>query len=140
MMKDVLIKIVGKQGIDDDVDTIELTTEGKMGFKDGKYLLTYDESEMIGIKGIKTTLMIKDDNTVILTRSGGMTSRLVIQKGVRNSCFYSTAQGDLLIGIFGEKVSHNFDLSGGKLDMSYTIDSNLSLISRNTVEISVKRS
>ena len=139
-MKDVIIKIVGKQGMDDDVDSIELTTVGKMGIKDGKFLLTYDESEMLGVKGVKTSLMVKDDDTVILQRSGGYMSRLVIEKGARNSCFYSTPQGDLVIGIFGENVVHNLTESGGTLNMSYTIDSNLELISRNTVEISVKRS
>ena len=140
MMKNVLIKITGKQGIGEDTDSIELTTVGKMGIKEGKFLLTYDESELLGVKGIKTSLMIKDDDTVVLQRSGGYTSRLVVQKGIRNSCFYSTPHGDLLIGIFGEAVSHNLSEKGGTVNMSYTIDSNLQLISRNSVEINVSLS
>ncbi|MBR4073592.1 MAG: DUF1934 domain-containing protein [Clostridia bacterium] len=138
MMKNVLIKITGTQGLGEETDSVELTTEGKMGIKDGKFLLTYDESELLGVKGIKTSLMIKDDDTVILQRSGGYASRLVVQKGVRNSCFYSTPHGDLSIGIFGEAVSNNLTVDGGTVNMSYTIDSNLQLISRNTVEISVR--
>lgn len=137
-MKEVLIKITGTQGLDGDTDSVELTTVGKLGIKEGQFWLTYDESEMLGVKGIKTSLMVKDDNTVILKRSGGYTSRLVVEEGVRNSCFYSTPHGDLVIGIFGESVSHNLTDEGGTLNMSYTIDSNLQLISRNTVEISVK--
>jgi len=140
MMKNVLIKITGKQGIGEDTDSIELTTVGKMGIKEGKFLLTYDESELLGVKGIKTSLIIKDDDTVVLQRSGGYTSRLVVQKGIRNSCFYSTPHGDLLIGIFGEAVSHNLSEKGGTVNMSYTIDSNLQLISRNSVEINVSLS
>ncbi len=140
MMKNVLIKITGKQGIGEDTDSVELTTVGKMGIKEGKFLLTYDESELLGVKGIKTSLMVKDDDTVVLQRSGGYTSRLVVQKGVRNSCFYSTPHGDLLIGIFGETVSHNLSENGGTVNMSYTIDSNLQLISRNSVEINVSLS
>jgi len=138
MMKNVLIKITGTQGLGDETDSVELTTEGKMGIKDGKFLLTYDESELLGVKGIKTSLMVKDADTVILQRSGGYTSRLVVQKGVRNSCFYSTPQGDLMLGIFGESVSSNLTSDGGTVNMSYTIDSNLQLISRNSVEISVR--
>ena len=133
-----MIKITGTQGLDGDTDSVELTTVGKMGVKDGQFLLTYDESEMLGVKGVKTSLMVKDEDTVVLKRSGGYASRLVVQKGVRNSCFYSTPHGDLVIGIFGENVSHNLTDSGGTLNMSYTIDSNLQLISRNSVEISVK--
>lgn len=137
-MKEVLIKIKGTQGLDGDTDSVELTTVGKMGVKEGQFLLTYDESEMLGVKGIKTSLMVKNDNTVILKRSGGYTSRLVVEEGVRNSCFYSTPHGDMVIGIFGESVSHTLSDKGGTVSMSYTIDSNLKLISRNTVEISVK--
>ena len=137
-MKDVLIKITGTQGLDGDTDSVELTTVGKMGIKEGQFLLSYDESEMLGVKGIKTTLMVKNENTVILKRSGGYASRLIVQEGARNSCFYSTPHGDLVIGIFGESVSHNLTEDGGTLNMSYTIDSNLQLISKNTVEISVK--
>lgn len=137
-MKEVLIKIKGTQGLDDDNNSIELTTVGKLGVKEGQFLITYDESEMLGVKGIKTSLMVKDDNTVILKRSGSYASRLVVEQGVRNSCFYSTPHGDLVIGIFGENVCHNLTQQGGTLNMSYTIDSNLQLISRNTVEISIK--
>ena len=137
-MKEVLIKITGTQGLDGDTDSVELTTVGKLGVKDGQFLITYDESEMIGVKGVKTSLTVKKDNTVVLKRSGSYQSRLVVQQGVRNSCFYSTPHGDLFIGIFGEQVEHNLSALGGKLNMSYTIDSNLKLISRNTVEIDIK--
>ena len=137
-MKEVLIRITGTQGIDDDTDSVELTTVGRLGVKDGQFLITYDESEMMGVKGIKTSLMIKEDNTVVLKRTGAYQSRLIVQQGVRNSCFYSTPHGDLFIGIFGECVEHNLSGGGGTINMSYTIDSNLQLISRNTVKINIK--
>ena len=38
MMKNVMITVKGVQGIDDEKDTVELTTEGKFGKKDGIYL------------------------------------------------------------------------------------------------------
>ena len=41
-------------------------------------------------------------------------------------------------GIFGEKIENNLTEQGGKLYMSYTIDSNLQLVSRNVVEINVR--
>ena len=137
-MKDVLITVKGTQGIDDQSEVIELTTVGKMGFKNGMVMLSYEESEMVGAKGIKTLLRVKDNDTVILQRTGPVESRLTIQKGVRNSCFYSTQFGDMMIGIFGEKVECDIKPEGGTVKMSYTIDSNLQLISRNVVEISVK--
>lgn len=137
-MKDVLISIKGTQGIDDTSDTVQLTTIGKLGFKNGMVMLSYEESEIVGAKGIKTLLRVKDSDTMILQRTGPVQSRLTIQKGVRNNCFYSTQFGDMMIGIFGETVECNMTPQGGTVKMSYTIDTNLQLVSRNVVEISVK--
>ena len=138
MMKDVIINIKGCQGLDDEVDTIELTTDGRFGKKNGSYYMTYDESAMLGLENVKTSLYIKPGNTVILQRSGDVESRLVVEEGKRSTCYYDTPQGELLIGIFGESVKTELDGNGGKIHMKYTIDSNLNLISRNTVDILVK--
>lgn len=138
MMKDVIISIKGTQGLNEETDTIEFTTDGRFGEKDGSYLITYDESEILGMKNVKTCLYVKPDNSVILQRSGTVQSRLVVEEGRRSTCFYSTPQGDLLIGIFGETVKHDLKKNGGSISMKYTIDSNLNLISRNTVNITVK--
>ncbi|MBQ9965126.1 MAG: DUF1934 domain-containing protein [Clostridia bacterium] len=138
MMKDALIKIKGIQGINGDTDTIEYTTTGRFGKKNDGYYMSYFESEAMGEKSIKTVIHIKSDDSVILQRSGGMNSRLVVEKGKRNTCFYSTPQGSLSIGIFGESIINSLAENGGSLSMCYTIDSNSQLISRNQVEISVK--
>lgn len=137
-MRDVLIYIKGIQGLDGDTDTIELATAGKYGLKNGIHYISYDDSEMLGVKNVKTVVHVKSDNTVILQRSGGMQSRLVIKQGERISCFYGTAQGDVMLGIFGEAVENKLLESEKTLKMSYTIDSNSRLISRNVVEISIK--
>lgn len=138
MMKDVIINIKGRQGLGDELDTIELTTDGRFGEKNGSYYMTYDESAMLGLESVKTALYIKPGNSVILQRSGDVESRLVVEEGKRSTCYYNTPQGELLIGIFGESVKTELNSGGGKIHMKYTIDSNLNLISRNTVDISVK--
>ncbi len=140
MMKEVIINITGEQGIDGDNDSIELTTVGRFGEKNGSFLLTYDESEMLGVGGrVKTCLYIKPESSVVLQRTGAVDSRLVVEKGKRSICSYNTAVGELLIGIFGEKVQTDLNADGGKISMKYTIDSNLKLISRNTVNISIRK-
>lgn len=138
MMKDVIINIKGRQGLGDELDTIELTTDGRFGEKNGSYYMTYDESAMLGLENVKTALYIKPGNSVILQRSGDVESRLVVEEGKRSTCYYNTPQGELLIGIFGESVKTELNSGGGKIHMKYTIDSNLNLISRNTVDILVK--
>ena len=139
MMKDVIINISGEQGIDNDSDTIELTTVGRFGEKNGSYYLTYDETEMLLVGGaVKTGIYIKPDKSVILQRTGSVESRLLVEEGKRSVCCYNTSAGELLIGIFGEKVKTDLTPKGGEISMKYTIDSNLRLVSRNSVKISVK--
>lgn len=138
MIKDVIISIKGVQGIDDQTDTIEFTTEGRFGIKDGKYFLSYDEGQMFENCRVKTKIFINSPESVVLQRKGSIESRMEIEKGKRNSCFYVTSIGELCIGIYGEALDINLNESGGKLNMVYTIDSDLRPVSRNEVKITVK--
>ena len=139
MIKDVIIDIITEQSIDGQTDNIEFTTDGRFGIKDDSYFISYDESALLDVDGeIKTTIYLKPDNTVVLQRKGAYNSRMVIEKGIRTSCFYSTPPGSLSLGIFGEKVKNELNDDGGKIAMTYLIDSNAKVISRNTVNISVR--
>lgn len=136
-MKDVWINIKGTQFVDDESDVIELTTLGKMGEKNGRIFLTYTE-EREHMPAVITTLKISGENSVVMQKSGGDTSRLMIEKGQRNLSLYETGYGALTIGVFGEKIENRMNENGGQINMSYTIDANSSLLSRNELEITVK--
>ena len=137
-MKDVFIQIKGTQEAAGDRDEIEFASAGQMAVDETGVTLRYHEGELFGAADVKSELTISRDGTVVMERSGAVNTRLVIKQGQRNSCFYCTDQGELAIGIFGEEVKWDFSESGGWLDMSYTIDSNLRPISRNQVKITVK--
>ena len=139
MIKDALINISSIQGIDDDTDTIEFMTEGRFGFKDGEYYLSYDESGLLDSgEKVKTQIFIKSNDSLILQRTGSIKSRMLIEKGTRNTSQYATLYGDFAIGILGETVEHNLTEKGGEIKLKYTIDSDLRLISRNEVNITIK--
>ena len=139
MIKNVIIDIKTEQSLDDQRDSIEFSTDGRFGIKDDSYFISYDETGLLDIEGeIKTTLYVKQDNTVILQRKGSYNSRMVIEKGVRNNCFYSTPVGDLALGVFGEKVISNLNENGGDITLTYLIDANAKLLSRNKVNISIR--
>ncbi len=139
MIKDVIIDIKTEQTVDGNTDTIEFTTDGRFGIKDGSFFLSYDESRLLEVEGeVKTTVFVKPDNSVVMQRTGAYNSRMVIEKGVRSNCFYSTPMGQLSLGVFGEKVSSNLSENGGDVTMNYTIDTDLKLLSRNRVNITVK--
>jgi uncharacterized beta-barrel protein YwiB (DUF1934 family) len=139
MIKDVIIEIKTEQSLDGQSDSIEFSTDGRFGIKDGSYFLSYDESGLLDIEGeIKTTLYVKPDNTVVLQRKGSYNSKMIIEKGVRTNCFYSTPVGNILLSIFGEKVLSNLNENGGNIALTYLIDDDAKLISRNKVNISVR--
>ena len=139
MIKDVIIEIKTEQTVDSDTDQIEFTTDARYGFKDGSYFVSYDESQLLEVDGeVKTTLFVKPDNSIVLQRKGAYNSRMVIEKGIRNNCFYQTPHGELSLGIFGEKVFSRLDNNGGEISMKYTIDTGSQMLSRNNVNISIR--
>lgn len=138
MIKDVIIKICGVQGIDDQSDTIEFTTDGKFGVKDSEFFISYEEGQMFEEKmDVKTKIFLKKDNTVVLERKGSINSKMLIKEGERNTCLYNTPIGDLFISIFGKCVEHNLCETGGQINLEYTIDSDMRLLSENSVNISI---
>lgn len=118
-------------------DVIEVKTVGKYGVRDGKAFISYDDSGALGVDGVSTILKADKDN-VVLKRTGSLRSRLEIERGERHQCHYSTAIGNFSVGIFGEMLENDLTEDGGKLSMSYTIDINSELMSRNQVEITIK--
>ncbi len=138
MIKDVIISIKGTQGIDGESDVVEFTTEGRLGIKDGKYFLSYEEGKLLEGAEVKTKMLINSPQSVVLQRTGDINSRMEIIKGERRTCFYSTPVGNISIGIYGEELDINLSEFGGSIRLAYTIDSQLKTISRNKVEIKVK--
>lgn len=87
---------------------------------------------------VTTLLKIEDEHMVTMQRTGGLRSRLTVEKGQRHMSHYDTGYGELLVGVFGEQIQNQISAAGGRLYMRYTIDVNHSLVSRNQVEIHIK--
>ena len=133
-----MIKIRGIQGLGDEKDVIEFTTEGTLRKADGDYILSYLDEAVIDNQKIKTRVIASADKSVTLERTGAVKSKLFIEKGVRNNCFYSVPEGSLTLGIYGKEIENSLSEDGGKIKMVYTLDTDLRLISENSVEISVQ--
>ncbi len=139
-MKDVIIDIKGTQEVNGEEDVIEVTTVGKMNIINGKTYLKYEDSAATGIEGVSCVIKIDDeDDSVLMSRSGVFNSRMYIKSGQRHICHYETGQGTITLGIFGEVIRHSITKDGGELFMSYTLDVNYGMVSRNKVEISVRQ-
>ena len=136
-MKDVILKIKGTQIVgDNEPDVIEMITEGVMDINDRRILLAYNEGE--DLDGVRTELRVDGEKTAMLKRGTSTAGRIMIQKGKRNLCHYVIPQGEMMVGVFGESIKNTLGETGGELFLSYTIDINMGLLSKNQVEISVE--
>lgn len=139
-MTDVIIEIKGTQVYESNKDMTEFTTIGRMELYENLIKLYYNESDEIGAKGVKTELTLSGGTKMELVRSGGLVGGLTVEKGKRHTCLYNTPYGDFMVGVYGETVSALVDGNGGKIYLSYTLDVNSGLLSRNIMEIKIKKS
>ena len=124
MKKDVMIKIIGRQFVAGEEDSVELTTTGSCTRRNGDYFIRYEESEATGYKGAYTTVKVDGDDTrVTMLRSGPNRSQLIVEDGVRHDqCCYDVGLGPMMIGISGEGVASTLTDGGGDLKFRYSMD------------------
>ncbi len=135
MEKDVVIKIVDRHEMDGDSDGLETTLLGKLEGDKDNYVLSYMENGEL--EGCKVTLKVENGDTVTMTRSGMFETELIIQRGERHNCSYSTPAGNLMLGVFAQRVESEMDENGGKLEFDYTLDLGAGVVSENYLVISV---
>lgn len=139
--EDYLIKVVGSQESDDDQhETISLMTRGEFVCKDHNYYITYKESDTTGYAGCTTTVKAAlDGSKVSMLRFGPAPGQLIVEKGVRHICHYETGQGSLSLGLTADEIDCELKEDGGRLRFSYLLDFGEETLSRNTVDITVRR-
>ncbi|HOQ07849.1 MAG TPA: DUF1934 domain-containing protein [Clostridiales bacterium] len=122
MDKNVIISVKGTQSTDDQVNTImEFVTEGKYYKRDKAYFITYDESEVTGMSGTTTTLMVMD-GIVTLVRAGTINSQFVFQQGQKHISYYDTEFGSFIIGVTANEVDVKIDDNGGEIRIGYQLE------------------
>ena len=134
-----MITIKGTQFADNEQDSVELTTVGRLYRRGKAYYICYNESEATGFDGAKTTLKVEGDRRVTMRRTGeNMRSQLIIEKGERHQCFYDTGYGAMMLGISGDDIISCLNDSGGHLRVRYTLDVNASMASENELQVDVE--
>ena len=132
------ITVIGKQTVDGESDKIEVITAGDMTRADGKITITYPEyTEETPARQSDTTVTL-DGRILSIDRTGEMSSHLILEKGVRHECLYSTPMGQMFIGIFTDEIHADLDEHGGEIRAAYQLDFNRVVVSYNEFYISVK--
>ena len=132
-----IIHIVGTQKVDDQTDTIELTTDGTLEKTTDGWKICYEESEATGMVGTATTVHITDGK-ITLERTGTNASFLVLEKHRRHHSNYNTPYGAIDLGTYATELRHNLSPNGGELFFAYTLGFNGSVNSEHTVHITIR--
>ena len=132
-----IIKIVGTQKVDDQTDTIELTTTGTLSQTDDGWDIHYEESEATGMDNTATTVHVSADK-VILERTGANASYLVLEKHRRHHSNYNTPYGTIDLGTYATALEYDLSSVGGQLYFAYTLGFNGSVNSEHTVHITIR--
>lgn len=125
-MKDIMLKIVGRQVTNDgtgdaEEQVMEFVTEGQLYQRNGSTYLMYKETELSGIEGCTTSLKISGD-TVRMKRFGQILpidTVMEFQKGKRYAGYYETPYGAVEMEILTNSVENR--LEEGVLDIDYAI-------------------
>lgn len=122
---------------EEEPDSLEFSTDGEYLFLDDVGCLSYQESEVTGMEGTRTSMTI-GPNRVEVFRNGTVTSRMVFEEGRKNSFLYSTPFGDATMGVDTRKVRQSMDENGGSAEIDYVLDLEHAVVSWNRFLITVK--
>ena len=137
MMKDVMISIFSRNSAGEDEDSIDFVTDGLYTFDGGVACLTYLETEVTGMEGTRTSVMVFPDK-VVVDRDGTVTSRMIFQEGSKNSFLYDTPVGSATMHMDTRRILFRFNEHGGELEIDYVLDLEHAFVTRNIFRIEVK--
>ena len=122
MKREVLLTIRGKQTYSEqEPEVVELVTEGVLESAGGGWKLTYEESELTGLKGVTTSFLV-EPGKITLSRKGPLSSQMVFQEGVFHESLYQMEFGALMITVCANKVQYDISEEGGTIDLTYAIE------------------
>ncbi len=138
MKKDVLIEIKSLIESQGENESLEITTRGKLLKKDDSLFITYKETDQTGFDGCGVLIRVDGEEKASVTRNGDAPSHLIIEKGKRNVCAYNTPFTTATLGISGARIEKKEENEEIQLFISYELDLNSELMSRNKLSIKIR--
>ena len=138
MMKDVVISIRSLTGLgEEEEDSLDFVTDGLYSYDGEVACLTYLESEVTGMEGTRTSLMVLPDK-VVVDRDGLVTSRMIFTPGQRSAFQYDTPVGTATMQMDTHSITQRFDERGGEMEIDYVLGLEHAVISRNRFRLNVR--
>lgn len=121
-----------------DPEILDFMTSGSYEVNGTEAVIVYQESAVTGMEGTTTTIRV-NPGSVILIRTGKLSSMLVFEEGKTHSSGYDTEYGTINVGVATRRVSVKLDERGGRVEVDYIIEFNSAFGGRNSITVDVKR-
>lgn len=140
MENNALITLIGRNTVDGEVDSFELTTEGKYMKQNGKYLVSYEGSEITGYDNTTTTLKIQE-NLVSMIRFGKSagSSQMIFEENKQYTGVYRTPHGNMSVDVYTNEMEVNVDDGGGEVMLDYFVQLNSCQPVRNNLRVKIRK-
>ena len=136
-MKDVIISVTGVQQGVNGPDAMELVTAGQYGQDEKETLLTWQESELTGMEGTKTSLCVQP-RSVVLSREGTLNTRMEFEEGRKRYFLYEAPFGSATMGLNTRRIVNRLGAHGGEIEIDYSVDMDDTIVGRNRFFIRVQ--
>lgn len=125
---------------DGEKNEYSLVSEGLLEIREGRLLLSYEETAIEGVEGCTTVISFEvgSPECVTVERCGALSSVFVISKGERLFSVYSTPYGALDMCIYAKKVENALTEEGGTLYLDYAVELRGLTAQRTRMEVKVK--
>ena len=137
-IKDIMLQIKGTQTSGPAQDSIELITHGTLRRSPDGFEIDYAESAENGLEDMFTKISVESQKRVTITRTGKYGSQLILEKGKRHLNHYDMGFGQFVMGVSTANIDNRLTMDGGELSVTYTLEMNHALMSRNRFHITVK--
>jgi uncharacterized beta-barrel protein YwiB (DUF1934 family) len=137
-MQNAIITLRGIQtSIQNETTSIEFVSEAKYYKKDNTYYIVYDETEITGMEGTKTTIKVSKD-VVSLIRFGKISSNMTFELGVRHTSSYGTDFGFLDVATKANEIRISLSENGGEVYVDYEVEIDGERIGKNNFHLIIK--
>jgi uncharacterized beta-barrel protein YwiB (DUF1934 family) len=122
MSKNVWLSIVSIQRINGgEEERVTLMTAGRLYRRNGKFYISYEESELTGLEDTRTTIKL-EPGQVTMIRTGAYPSQMIFAEHIRHVGLYHTFLGAMTISIYTSHIENTVDEDGGLLVIDYVSD------------------
>ncbi|MCI9052855.1 MAG: DUF1934 domain-containing protein [Lachnospiraceae bacterium] len=135
MKKEVLVSICGLQFMDNLDNSIEVITKGDYYNRNEKHYLLFEE-RIEGLDGITKNIIKFNDKIVDITKKGVANVHMVFEEKHKNMTYYNTPFGNLLIGLYANKIDVEEKKDRININIDYSLDINYQFVSECSIHIS----